>query len=226
LYGLAAVPFLGFVLWYQDAAFGSPFTTSYAQKFSNEDSAGLSPDRLPDPRFVLEIFVGVRGLIFTPILLVGLWYLVRLARGRPGPLRTEAVVGLTIFVVYLLLQASWPNPWGGEMPGPRYLSTAMPFLVTGIAAAWRERSQVVYVAVGALSMGLATITFTLIGAGTGNIVGHIDNLTDHGLEPTLFTLAIGPLGWIPHVVLGGVALVAAGRAAVADRAAGATDAPS
>jgi hypothetical protein len=205
IFSLGAAPFLLFVGWYHNAAFGDPFTTPYAQKFSDPDSAGVSPSRIPDPAFVLQIIGGSRGLIFTPVLLVGLWYLVRHLRRSSGPIRTEAAVCVVIFVGYLLLQASWPNPWGGEMPGPRYMITAFPFMVTGIAAAWRERPVGLYVAVGAVAMGLALITQTLVGRGGAMFVSHVHHLSEYGLTPTVFTMGLGPAGWVVHLA---IALVA------------------
>ncbi|MDP1806446.1 MAG: CBS domain-containing protein, partial [Acidimicrobiales bacterium] len=83
---------------------------------------------VPDPVQALEVLFGTRGLfVFAPILLLGLGGLVALAR-RPGPERRDAVVGLLVFVAYLGLQAGWVNPWGGEMPGPRYVIPAIPML--------------------------------------------------------------------------------------------------
>ena len=46
---------------------------------------------------------------------------------------------------FFLLQAGWPNPWGGEMPGPRYMIPALPFLAVGIARAWMARPKLVQV---------------------------------------------------------------------------------
>src|SRR5690606_28831245 len=136
-----------------------------------------------------------------------LYYAVVLVRTR-APARREAIVALAVFVPFLLLQSSWPNPWGGEMPGPRYLIPALPFLIVPLAAAWRARSLALAVGIGVVAMGLPVITSALTAVNGGNIVGHLQNLRDEGLTPTIFTMAVGPVGWVVH--LAAAALVVRG----------------
>ena len=83
---------------------------------------------------------GTRGLlIFAPVVGIGLAGLYRprtpASGGRPA---TKPSSGSPIFVAYLALQAGWPNPWGGEMPGPRYMIPALPLLAPGVAVVWRR----------------------------------------------------------------------------------------
>jgi hypothetical protein len=212
----AGVPFVAFLLWYQNLAFGSPFRTSYAQKFSDPESAGVGFDRLPNPVHLFQIFFGLRGLIFTPLILFALYYAVQLIRTR-APARREAIVALAVFVPLLILQSSWPNPWGGEMPGPRYLIPALPFLIVPLAAAWRARPLAIGVAVGVVAMGLPVLTSSLTAVNGGNIVGHIQNLQDYGFTPTLFSMAIGPVGWVFHVAAAGVVVWGVTRAVLDER---------
>lgn len=166
---------------------------------------------VPKPAHLWEIFFGGKGFIFTPIVILGVGALVVLTWRR----REEALIPAAVFAGYLILQAGWSNPWGGDGPGPRYISTALPFLVVPITVGLRHVTHVtasVLIGVGVLSMSLATLTLDLVAKDGALIGGHLRNIDELGLSPTLFTLGFGSFGWVLHAVLAVVAFIAARRA--------------
>ena len=202
LYALGGVPGALALGAYQWAVLGSPFTSSYSQKDVHKSATPLITG-VPKPVQALKVLFGSRGiLLFTPIVAAGLWGLWRLAR-RVGPLRDDAIVGLTVFVALLLLQAGWPNPWGGEMPGPRYMIAALPFLAVGIAEAWTARPRLVVVlgGVSTFSMAWPLLARHLVAHGDWLITAQLTDVNLNGFMPTLFTMALGSLGWAVHGLL-------------------------
>ncbi len=164
---------------YHMALFGHPFSTSYSTKSFDQ----LTPP--PDVGQAITILFGTRGLVYTPIVLLGVAGLVPMWRRRPD-LRQEAAVSAAVFVGYWALQAAWVNPWGGATPGPRYMIPALPFLAVPLAAVWRRPLGVVAAILGGVTMGLATITLHYIYDPAGLVTGHLQNLTNYGMSPTIF----------------------------------------
>jgi hypothetical protein len=196
------VPAVLLLLGYQWALLGSPFASTYSRKPKHDGATPLITG-IPKPLQSLEILFGSRGLIlFTPIVAVGVWGLWRLAR-RAGPLRDDGLVGLAVLGGFFLLQSGWPNPWGGEVPGPRYMIPALPFLAVGIGWAWTSRRTLVLVtgAVSVFSMTWPLVARHLVYDGGYLIESQLSDVRVHGFMPTIFTMALGGLGWIPHVLL-------------------------
>jgi hypothetical protein len=140
--------------------------------------------------------------VFAPIVVVGLVGLVRLAR-KAGRGRAGAVVGLAVFAALWLLQSGWSNPWGGEMPGPRYMIAALPFLAPGVAEValrWRPlvRAALVW-GVAAMALPLLTVHLVL-GDGT-TVLAHLDNVRRWGFSPPVSVVALGPAGWVPYALV-------------------------
>ena len=116
---------------YNVAAFGVPFTTSYAfedPQFLERGEAFLGVFRVPDlaviPQVLLSPFRGI--LLAAPVLLLGLGGLV--AWFRSGRLRAEwtfVVSVLGFFLAFLTTFNGWHGGWGAS---PRYLVPALPFL--------------------------------------------------------------------------------------------------
>ncbi|MGK2948771.1 MAG: hypothetical protein ACSLFP_09365 [Acidimicrobiales bacterium] len=184
---------------YQTALLGSPFASSYSRKPVHEDATPLVTG-VPKPLQGLEILFGARGIfLFTPIVAVGVWGLVRLAR-RDSVHREVALVSLVVVGAFFLLQAGWPNPWGGEMPGPRYMIPAMPFLGLGIAAAWESRPRLVVVlgGISAFSMAWPLYARHLVEDGGWLIRSQLIDINYNGFMPTLFTMLVGWPGWLLH----------------------------
>lgn len=201
-FAAGAVPFGGFLAWYQWAAFGSPFTHPYGLKPVHAGS-GPAVTGLPRPGQALEVLLGSRGLwIFSPVTLAGLIGLVMLARRR-CPLRRDGLVGLGAFAAFWLLQAGWSNPWGGEMPGPRYLIGALPFLAVGVAEVARAHGGILRIlvvwSIGVMAVPLLTVH--LVPEGGITVLSQIANFERWGASPPLFVVIGGAGGWLVYGVL-------------------------
>ena len=130
---VGVVPALLFNLW----AFGSMFTFSYANVVGDQQAnkRGLFGVSAPDFGVLAQLLFSPIGLlILTPVVLagaVGLFFVYR--RGH----RLEAFVAAAVAVLYLLWNAGYETPFGGNSPGPRFLVVTLPFLALGFAAAYR-----------------------------------------------------------------------------------------
>ncbi|WP_436795756.1 hypothetical protein [Actinospongicola halichondriae] len=180
--------------------------TGYSAKdIGIRDSFGI-----PNPAHMLRIFFAEKGFMFTPIVIVGAIGLVQAVRHR----RSDIAVPALVVTGFFLLQSGWVNPWGGETAGPRYMIPSMPFLVVPVASmlpALTPRIRTALISLGMVSMGLVVVTLPLVLTGETLIVGHLRNIDRFGLNPTLFTMAFGPLGWVLHLGLVGVAVAAVRR---------------
>lgn len=206
---LGGVPFVIALALYHWAAFGSPLTHPYQwSAFSGpvtEAAAPLSMFASINLERIPQVFFAGRGfLIATPLVVLGLYGLIRMLRSPQRQHRQTGWVAILMFVLYLGLVVLWGNPWGGESPGPRYMMPAIPFLVIGVAMAW-DRSRLLSRAawaVGAVTMGLATLTDPLFSRDIGGGLPQWIQLAAEGdIVPTVFTVAIGPIGWVIHLGL-------------------------
>ncbi|MDJ0961371.1 MAG: hypothetical protein QNJ88_11995 [Acidimicrobiia bacterium] len=202
------VPFAVGLGWYHTMAFGTPLTHPYRYSaftdVTSEARGFFSSFSRFRPEHVFEVFFDGRGFLFAaPMVIVGLIGLVQLVRTR-SPHRSSAVLALAMFVGVLLIPVFWSNPWGGDSPGPRYMTPALPFLVIGAAAIWR-RSRIwgrAAAAIGGFTMGLATLTDPLLSDEARVSIGSWIGLAADGeIVPTVFTIAVGPVGWLVHVAL-------------------------
>jgi hypothetical protein len=114
---------------YDWAAFGSPFHLSYryvADAFAADQAAGFFGIHVPHAHTLHLVFLGDRGLVWDmPFLIaaaVGLFLLPR----------AEALVCAVVVVAFVVLDAGYFDPYGGDSPGPRFLAPALPFLVLGL----------------------------------------------------------------------------------------------
>ena len=193
---------------YHQVSYGHPLRTSYSMKDSLE---GASVVGGMDPSTGLQVLLGSRGLlVLTPVVLCAVIGAVQLAR-RPGPHRAASVLGLGLLGAFTAFQAGWPNPWGGEMPGPRYLIPVLPFLVLPLAHVWVRHARICLAAtaVGFLVMGLAVVTFHLVPQGASVLQTYAARAANGPWTPTIFTMAFGGLGWAVSlaVTTGAVALL-------------------
>ncbi len=104
------IPFAVLLMAYQAAAYGSPFSVSYSEK-TDPGTRGVVVG-LPSPTQFVEVLLGTRGmLLFSPVIALAVWGLVRMARGRNTERRRHGIVGL------LRLAPSWPCSPAGEILG-------------------------------------------------------------------------------------------------------------
>ena len=211
---LGGAPFAAGLAWYHTVAFGTPLTHPYRYTAFNEvteEARGFFETFATfKPEHLVELVFDGRGFLFSsPIILVGLVGLVWLIRQGSASQRRDAIVAAAVFAGFVLIPVFWSNPWGGDSPGPRYMTPAFPLLVLGVAAVWR-RSRIwgrAAAALGVLTMALATLTDPLLSDDARVSIGSwIQLAADGDIVPTVFTIAVGPLGWILHMAL--IALVA------------------
>jgi 4-amino-4-deoxy-L-arabinose transferase-like glycosyltransferase len=189
-------PFAALLAIYQAAAYGSPFAVSYGAKPYHQSGTAIL--ELATAGRLAEVLVGPRGLLlFSPVVALAVWGLVRLARSVDQDRRRHGIVGLVVFASFVVLQASWLNPWGGESYGPRYLIPGLPFLIVGMVEVWEPAARVRWLAVtwSVAAMSLAVIALHLVPDGAIPMGAQLQSLRTDGPVPTLWTLALGPAGW-------------------------------
>ena len=212
---LGALPFGVAAGLYNQSAFGKPWRVSYGVEYAARGVHGrIFGVGVPSLTSLGQLFFDERGfLLSTPIVLVAVAFAISLVR-RPGPARIDAVVGLIAFTTFLLMQAGWPNPWGGESPGPRYMIPALPFLAVPLAMGWKRAPFVARAAAawGAVCMGAATLAAHggLVPDHTSLFTWWVHEMRTGDVTSTLWTMALGNVGWIVYaaiVVAVGVNLV-------------------
>jgi hypothetical protein len=138
-----------------------------------------------------------RGLIITsPLVLVALFTLWLVLRDRHNVAREHAIVALAIFAGVLLVVATFDGSDLAEIPGPRFLLTALPFLVTPLAIEWHRVARIARpcVAYGVLMNAMATWTFFLVGHDVPLWRAYPHRLSDRAFNATVWSLAFGPVG--------------------------------
>lgn len=142
-YAAGILPGLLLLGAYDDAAFDSPFHLSYryvSAQFATQQAGGFFGIDLPRWQSVEAVLVGSRGLLVdAPVLAAAAVGLVLL--GRRG-LRFEAGLCALVTLLYLMLEFSYYDPFGGDSPGPRLFIPAIPFLAFGVAPAFARRRAV------------------------------------------------------------------------------------
>jgi hypothetical protein len=174
-FGLGLLLPLLLLAGYNQACFGTPFTTNY--HFQHPDHPGAARflavlgwpqlERLP-----ILLFSPFRGLfLLSPVLLAGAAGLV--AMWRSSRFRPEAVLFTAIFGYYLLFNVSflyWHSYWAC---GPRFLIPAVPFLALPVAwALGRYFKAVTALAILSVAvMGLFTVVDPQSPVGVASIAG-------------------------------------------------------
>jgi hypothetical protein len=163
-YAAGAVPPLALLAAYNWAAFGSPFHLSYryvANTYSSEQQSGFFGIHAPTSHGLHLVLVGDRGiLVASPVVVAAAAGLVLLARRH----RREAIVCAVAFLLILLTNVGYFNPYGGISPGPRFLVVGLPFLALGLGPAferWRRATSVL-AAVSIVAMMTLLLTWSNI----------------------------------------------------------------
>jgi hypothetical protein len=193
------VPLFAFDTW----AFGSPFRLSYTNAVidpgtSGHDVVGANDRGLfglvsPSPHALVELLASGRGLlVLTPVTAAAAAGLVLLHRqGR----RAEPMLAGAIVALFLAYTMSYYLPFGGWVPGPRFLVPALPFLALGLAAAYRAcwTATLALAGVSAGWMVAATLAEPLIER--DNAFSWLERVRDGRLVPTLVTTLGGGSSW-------------------------------
>jgi hypothetical protein len=80
-------------------------------------------------------------------------------------------------------------------------------MAPGAAYAWRAWPRIcrATLAISVVSMTFPTVTRHLVREGQFLIESQLHSLEEQGLMPTLYTLALGPAGWVVHGILAAAA---------------------
>lgn len=146
------VPLLLYDWW----AFGSPLHLSYSYVAAN--SSGVLGLGGPSLRRAVELLVADRGLlVVTPVVAAGIAGIAILYREGK---RKDAVIPAAVVAAYVGYNACYYLPFGGGVPGPRFLITILPFLAVPLAATYRRApvATLTLALVSAMMMTLATVT--------------------------------------------------------------------
>jgi hypothetical protein len=165
------------LLVYNSWAFGSPLHFPYEDALpiagnpSNE--RGFFGIAWPSLETAGRLLFGQRGLIvITPVLLCALAALVPLYRKG---WRAEAALIGGLSLAFLVYNAGYDVPFGGDSPGPRFLIAILPFLAVPLAlsyALW-PRLTVAFALVSALYAVGVTLTGPLQAVGGWEWLGDV-----------------------------------------------------
>ncbi len=133
-YGIGGVVGLLPLLLYDWWAFGSPFHLSYSYVAAN--SSGVLGLGAPNLRNAVRLLVSDRGLfVVTPVVAAGIAGIAILWReGR----RMDALFPAVVVLAYFVYNVCYYLPFGGGVPGPRFLITMLPFLAVPLGTAYRK----------------------------------------------------------------------------------------
>jgi hypothetical protein len=178
---VGALASVGTLALYHRAVYGSPWQTGYHNVvdpgFAEKHGQGLLG--LGWPRweaFHAHFLAADTGLVWwAPLVLLGLYGLVRLAVHGADEQRVEARVHLGLWLVYVLVVSSLSFE-GGWRVGPRYLVLVLPSLVLGWSDALTQvRTQPVWIAT---TVALATYSI-VVNTLAANFWPHFDPTNLH-----------------------------------------------
>ena len=161
---IGVLPLLLYNWW----AFGSPMHLSYRDAVlvggqSGHDVLGANTTGFfgigaPSGRVLVELLFAPVGLLrMSPVLALAAVGVVLLYRRG---LRAEALVIGGIAASYVVYSSGYYQPFGGFVPGPRFLVPILPFLGVALAPAFR-RLPLTALALGAVSIALVSaVTIT------------------------------------------------------------------
>jgi hypothetical protein len=177
------------LLLYDWWVFGSPLHLSYASVAAN--SRGVLGLGAPNLRSAVRLLVSDRGLfVVTPVVAAAIAGIVVLYReGR----RMDALVPAAVVVAYFGYNVCYYLPFGGAVPGPRFLIPMLPFLALPLAAAYRKApiATLVLAAVSAATMVAATLTVPILSLGWPTHTWFVLLERLHFTTPDLNVVAFG-----------------------------------
>ena len=192
---------------YNHAAFGSFTHVAYHDIPHNQ--AGFFGINTPSLAGAYALLVDSRGLLtLSPVLVAALVGVVVMHRRGN---RAEAYTIGGIFLVYLIYNSGYFLPFGGGVPGPRFLTTTLPFLAVALAVALRRfpGPTIALAGASAATYAIATLTHPLTGYET-EVVEWTRLARQGAFQPTVMSaLGLGR-GWLaplPFVALAGLAVI-------------------
>ncbi|GAC1318767.1 MAG: hypothetical protein NVSMB25_08630 [Thermoleophilaceae bacterium] len=149
---VGVVPLAAYDRW----AFGSFTHIAYAD--IPKQHAGFFGIRVPNPAVAVELLLSSRGLLtLAPVLAMAAAGCVLLHRRGH---RAEALVISAVALVFLAYNSGYYLPYGGTVPGPRFLITILPFLGVPLALAFRRFPAPTIALAAASIVGIAIPTIT------------------------------------------------------------------
>ncbi len=134
-FALGGVPWALLMFGYNLVTLGSPLRFAYQYEWNTAFQAmhsGFFGITAPQWSALVEILVGPRGLLvqspFLLLLPLGVW-----AMGRAEGWRRECALCVGLGLVFVLYNAAYYLPIGGDSPGARFLVAVIPFLVVPLA---------------------------------------------------------------------------------------------
>jgi len=198
--GIGVAPILLYNTW----AFESPLHVSYQDAIAVRgktghdvlglNSAGVFGITRPKLPVGLELLFANRGLLtLSPILALSLFGLVTLFRKG---WRAEAVTIATVTGAFLLYDMGYQNPFGGDVPGPRLLIPALPFLVVALSPVITRLPgcALALIAISYASMVIAIAGQPLLSSDDTGEWAH--RLAAGTLQPTVLTCLGQGSGWL------------------------------
>jgi hypothetical protein len=196
---------------YNQLAFGSVTHLSYARAVLEPgrsghavlgaNSSGFFGVGVPSPRVFVDLLVSSRGLLtLTPVLAMGAVGLVTLYRRG---WRAETFTIAAIVLGFLIFNAGYFLPYGGNSPGPRLMVPALPFIALPLAAAYRRYPSctIALAAASVVTMVTATATQPLIpDANTGFWVSEVGAGTFQHTVALFVGVGKGWLAVVPFLV--------------------------
>ena len=149
---------------YNQLAFGSVFHVGYAD-VPNQQS-GFFGINMPRPGVIVQLLLSSHGLLtLSPVVAMGIAGTVLLYRRG---YRAEAFLIAAIGFGFLLYSSGYFLPFGGAVPGPRFLIATLPFVCFPLALAYRRwpGPTIALAAASIVALGIPMITRPLPGAET------------------------------------------------------------
>ena len=197
---------------YDKWAFGSWTHVAYADLPRHQ--SGFFGIRPPSFETFITLLFSSRGLlILSPVLIMGVIGTVMLyRRGR----RAEALVITGVVLAYVAYNSGYYLPFGGGTPGPRFLTTMLPFIAVPMALTWRRfpAQSIALAGISIVIFCLATITHPLIGYETETAT-WTRYATTHFFQPTIVSVIDGTRSYLaplPFLILAAAGVVLAVRA--------------
>ncbi len=191
-YALGALVGLVPLALYNHAAFHSWTHLAYANY--PRQHQGFFGIQLPSLPVLATLLLDSRGLlVLSPVLALGALGTVALYRRSR---RAEALTIAGVCACYLLYNAGYYLPFGGASPGPRFVTTMLPFLALPLAIAFR-RWPGPTLALAAASVAcnvVATITHPLVGYETETVT-WTHRLFEGAFQPTIASAYGLGFGW-------------------------------
>ncbi|HEY8644892.1 MAG TPA: hypothetical protein VIL77_03340 [Gaiellaceae bacterium] len=214
-YVLGVVPAALALGEYNWAAFGSPFHLSYryvTDEFAANQAAGFFGIHAPSWHAARLVFIGDQGILFaSPFLLAAAAGLVLFWRRCSA----EAAVCTIVLLAFLALDCGYYDPYGGDSPGPRFLTPALPFLALGLPFVLKRLRILVGILIAVSIVASTAISLTwpagvnAYGRYDGTVWRRLADLLRNGTADPLASWAQkNLLSWIGVRPLGAAAVVA------------------